>query len=135
MSKTSIFKEISEFLMKSSKYSSEILKFLKDFYGKIPKVYEILANNDRDVQVLTQFVKNQSIIKEKKSGLPLKTKELIAIAAAVALGCNYCQEVHMKAALELGVTKDQIIETILISAMMAESSKLAVSMREFEKLK
>ncbi|MFX0137913.1 MAG: carboxymuconolactone decarboxylase family protein [Candidatus Hodarchaeota archaeon] len=134
MSITDFLKKVNEILKKSSDYTSEILKFLKEFYGETPKVYEIMANYNQDI-VLAQFIKNQSIIKENKSKLPLKIKELIALSAAVALGCQYCQEVHMKAALQVGATKDQIFETIIISSMIAESSKMAVSLRELEKIK
>ncbi|NVM04043.1 MAG: carboxymuconolactone decarboxylase family protein [Candidatus Helarchaeota archaeon] len=134
MSITDFLKNVNAILKKSSEYTPEILKFLKEFYGETPKVYEIMAKYNQDV-VLAQFIKNQSIIKENKSKLPLKMKELIALSAAVALGCEYCQEVHMKAALQVGATKDQIFETILISSMIAESSKMAVSLRELEKIK
>lgn len=40
--------------------------------------------------ILTHFVKNQSIIKEDRSKLSLKIKELIALAVAVALRCEFC---------------------------------------------
>ncbi|MFX1453492.1 MAG: carboxymuconolactone decarboxylase family protein [Promethearchaeota archaeon] len=134
MSITDFLKNIDEILKKSSDYTPEILKFLNEFYGETPKVYDIIASHNQDI-VLTQFIKNQSVIKETKSKLPLKIKELIALSAAVALGCSYCQEVHMKAALQVGATKDQVFETILISSMIAESSKLAVGLRELEKIK
>ncbi len=134
MSISDFFKKMNEILNNSSEYSSEILKFLKEFYGLTPKIYEIMANYN-DEMILTQFMKNQSVIKENKSRLKLKIKELIALSAAVALGCKYCQEVHMKTALQAGATKDQIFETILISSMIAESSKMAIGLRELEKLK
>ena len=120
-------------MKKSTEYSPEILKFLKEFYGEVPKIYNIMAIYNREM-ILTNFIKNQGVIKENKSKLPLKVKELIALAAAVALGCKYCQEVHMKGALELGATKYQIFETILISGMIAETSTLAVGLRTLENL-
>ncbi|MHA1377241.1 MAG: carboxymuconolactone decarboxylase family protein [Candidatus Helarchaeota archaeon] len=134
MSKTDFFKNLNTLLKKSPEYSTEILKFLKDFYGDVPAIYKIMENHNPEM-VVTQFIKNQSITKETNSKLPLKTKELIALSAAVALGCKYCQRVHMKAAIELGATKEQIFETILISGMVAETSTLAVSLRELKELK
>ena len=134
MSNTNLFKDINNILKNSSEYSAEIIKFLKDFYGEVPKIYEVMKSHNNE-SVITQFIKNQSVLKENKSKLPLKVKELIALSAAVALGCIYCQDVHMKAALQLGATKAQIFETILISAMITESSKLAIGLREFEKIK
>jgi len=134
LSKTDFFKNLNTLLKKSPEYSTEILKFLKDFYGDVPAIYKIMENHNPEM-VVTQFIKNQSITKETNSKLPLKTKELIALSAAVALGCKYCQRVHMKAAIELGATKEQIFETILISGMVAETSTLAVSLRELKELK
>ena len=134
MSKTNFFQDLNKILKKSSEYSPEILKILKQLYGEIPKIYDILSNQNSEM-VIAQFIKNQSITKENKSKPPLKIKELIALSAAVALKCEYCQQVHIKAALELGATKDQVFETILISGMIAESSTLAVGLREFEKIK
>jgi len=134
LAKSNFFQDLNRILKKTPEYSIEILDFLKNFYGEVPKIYEIMKDYNQEV-IVTQFIKNQSIFKERKSKLTLKIKELIALSAAVALGCKHCQEVHMNAALQAGATKEQIFETILISALIAESSTLAVSLRELKKLK
>ncbi|MEW6126531.1 MAG: carboxymuconolactone decarboxylase family protein [Acidobacteriota bacterium] len=45
-----------------------------------------------------------------------KTQELISIAASLVAKCQGCIEGHMKKALELGATPDEISETISIAA-------------------
>ena len=47
--------------------------------------------------------------------IPLKMKELIAVAVAHVTGCPYCIDVHVKKCKELGGTKEEILEAILIA--------------------
>ena len=41
-----------------------------------------------------------------------KTKELIALAIAVATRCDDCVAFHSKAAVEQGATRDEVLETL-----------------------
>ena len=47
--------------------------------------------------------------------LDRKTKELIAIAASLAAKCQGCLEGHIKKALKVGATRDEISESIAIA--------------------
>lgn len=47
--------------------------------------------------------------------IPLKMKELIAVAIAHVTGCPYCIDVHVKKCKELGGTKEEILEAVLIA--------------------
>ena len=51
----------------------------------------------------------------KPSSLDRKTKELIAISASLISKCQGCLEGHIKKALKLGATKEEISETIAIA--------------------
>src|SRR2546428_13600009 len=51
--------------------------------------------------------------------LDLKTKELIAIAASLAAKCEGCLEGHIKKALELGLTKQEISDAIVVAIGIA----------------
>jgi AhpD family alkylhydroperoxidase len=48
--------------------------------------------------------------------VPLKYKELIAIAVALTTQCPYCIEVHTKRARESGAGDKELAETTLIAA-------------------
>lgn len=48
--------------------------------------------------------------------LPLKTKELIAIAVAHVTGCPYCIDVHVKRYVDMGGTREEIFEAVLVAA-------------------
>lgn len=50
-----------------------------------------------------------------KTNLDLKTKEFIAIAAALTSGCKGCLEGHLKKAKREGATSDEIAEVIAIT--------------------
>ena len=58
----------------------------------------------------------------KSSVLDRKTKELIAIAASLASHCNGCLEGHIKKGLKVGMTKEELSETIAITMGVAAAS-------------
>lgn len=47
--------------------------------------------------------------------IPLKTKELIAVAVAHVTGCPYCIDVHVKKFKELGGKREEIFEAVLVA--------------------
>jgi AhpD family alkylhydroperoxidase len=50
--------------------------------------------------------------------LDVKTKELIALAIAVATRCDDCVAFHAKAAVEQGATRDEVLETLGMAIYM-----------------
>lgn len=50
--------------------------------------------------------------------LPVKTKQLIAVAVAHVTQCPYCIRGHTKAALRHGATPNEIMEAIWVAAEM-----------------
>jgi AhpD family alkylhydroperoxidase len=50
--------------------------------------------------------------------LDCKTKELIALAIAVAVKCDDCIGFHVKAAVEQGASRDEVIETLGMAIYM-----------------
>lgn len=50
--------------------------------------------------------------------LDAKTKELIAIAVSVAVRCDDCIAFHVKAALDRGATREEIMETLGMAIYM-----------------
>jgi len=55
-------------------------------------------------------------------GLDKKTAELVAVSAAAALHCEHCLEAHMARAVARARTLDEIMDTLLVAGMIAESS-------------
>ena len=50
--------------------------------------------------------------------LEAKTKELIAIGIAVAVRCDDCIAFHVKAAVQHGASKDEVLETLGMAIYM-----------------
>jgi AhpD family alkylhydroperoxidase len=61
----------------------------------------------------------------EKGVLDQKTKELLMLALASVFRCPHCTESHIKAALEVGVSKEEITEALLIAAVEGAGTQLA----------
>jgi AhpD family alkylhydroperoxidase len=54
----------------------------------------------------------------RADSLDTKTKELIAIAISVAIRCDDCIAFHVKAAIDRGATRDEVMETLGMAIYM-----------------
>ncbi len=54
-----------------------------------------------------------------------KTKELLMLALASVFRCPHCTEAHIEAALEIGISKEEITEALLIAALEGAGTQLA----------
>src|SRR6266550_9338100 len=50
--------------------------------------------------------------------IPLKYKELMAVAVALTTQCPYCIEIHAKKARKAGATQQELAETTLVAAAL-----------------
>jgi AhpD family alkylhydroperoxidase len=63
-------------------------------------------------------------IGEVESAIPVKYKELIALGVALAAQCPYCLDRHTEKAKALGVTEQEVAETIMITASIKSGAAL-----------
>jgi len=68
------------------------------------------------------------------TALDLKTKELIAIGCSLVAKCEGCLEGHIKKALEIGLTKDEISDAIVVAIGIAAAGVMDMSDRAAAKL-
>lgn len=66
------------------------------------------------------------------NALDVKTKELIAIAIAVAVRCDDCIAFHMKAAIDQGATKEEIMETLGMAIYMGAGPSAMYASHAYE---
>jgi AhpD family alkylhydroperoxidase len=59
--------------------------------------------------------------------LDLRTKELIAIAASAVAKCEGCLAGHIKKALEIGLTKEEISDALVVAIGIAAASIVDMS--------
>ena len=54
----------------------------------------------------------------KDGAIPLKYKELIAVAVALTTQCPYCIDIHAKKARKAGATEQELAEATLVAAAL-----------------
>ncbi len=64
--------------------------------------------------------------------LDAKTRELIALAAAVTLRCDGCIAVHTAEARKLGISKEELAEALGVAISVNAGAALVYSTRAFD---
>ncbi|APG64681.1 carboxymuconolactone decarboxylase family protein [Tenacibaculum todarodis] len=54
----------------------------------------------------------------KEGHLPVKTKELLGLVASAVLRCDDCIQYHLESAMESGVSKEEMMETMSIANLV-----------------
>jgi AhpD family alkylhydroperoxidase len=86
-------------------HDTDDLKRLRDLRSAAPAEFEAWLNLDK-------------IVGREGGQIPVKTRELIAIAVAHTTQCVYCIDVHVKAAKKAGATREEVAEAVLIAAAL-----------------
>lgn len=107
----------------------KMLEDMKKQYGEVPYIADFFKNMPE--LFISRMIYTNSIMREFKHMDP-KTVELISIAVASALKCDHCLKTHIKAAKLLGINKEEIFHTILISSTIANTSILAEGTRAID---
>lgn len=68
----------------------------------------------------------------KGGALDSKTKELIALAIAVAIRCDGCVAFHAKAAFQQGATREEVMETMGMALYMGAGPSLMYAAQAVE---
>jgi AhpD family alkylhydroperoxidase len=106
-----------------------ILERIASYYGFVPRIYQELQRNPEAFKAF--FYKNEQLATD--SALDGRTKELIAIGAAAALGSEYCLSTHVEGAKRLGALENQIFLAILLGGSVAETTALSKSLRAWQR--
>ncbi len=67
-------------------------------------------------QTAASFFDFEKNVYHASEAIPVKMKELIAIAVSHVTGCPYCIDVHVRKYKELGGTREEIMEAVLVAA-------------------
>ncbi|GGX16704.1 carboxymuconolactone decarboxylase family protein [Aquimarina muelleri] len=54
----------------------------------------------------------------QEGAIPIKYKELMAVAVALTTQCPYCLEIHKTKAINAGATQEELAETTFIAAVL-----------------
>lgn len=85
-------------------YSKDNLARLKTMNGLAPQVMEAFWAFDRAAVA--------------EGAIPVKYKELIAVAVALTTQCPYCIEIHSGNARKAGVTDTELTEAAMVAASL-----------------
>ena len=91
--------------------SDKTQAFIEQFKRDISRVNRLAPDTVRGYGALFQAVM-------KDGALPLKHKELIALAIGVALRCEPCIHLHVQKCLAAGATKEEILEAAGVAVTM-----------------
>lgn len=108
--------------------AEEWMKAIETEYGKVPLVFKRMGERP---EVLISHLLYKGTVAQT-SPLDPKFVELISMAVGAALKCPHCTSYHMQAALKMGATREEILEVILLSGMISNSSVLANAYRIFD---
>jgi AhpD family alkylhydroperoxidase len=81
------------------------MKLLKDMSQLSPEEFKAWLNLN-------------NIVGRQDGQVPVKYRELIALAVAFTTQCPYCIEAHAKAAKRVGATREEISETAFLAAAL-----------------
>jgi AhpD family alkylhydroperoxidase len=93
---------------------------------------ERLRLADKFRAALPSFTDPQAAMTEatyKDGALSKKVKLLMALAIALRAGCTNCIVAHAVRALEAGVSKDEILETLSVVVLMSGKTGIGESLR------
>lgn len=105
--------------------AEEWLKAIEVEYGKVPLIFKRMGERP---EVLISHLLYKGTVAQT-SPLDPKYVELISMAVGAALKCPHCTGYHMTAALRMGATREEVLEVILLSGMISNSSVLANAYR------
>lgn len=81
------------------------------------------------------WVQLDQIVGTEDGAIPRKYRELIALAVAHTTQCVYCIDVHTAAAVDAGVSREEVAESVLIAAALRAGGAAAhgaMTMRLFD---
>ncbi|MDW5562835.1 MAG: carboxymuconolactone decarboxylase family protein [Methanomassiliicoccus sp.] len=105
------------------------LKRMAEVYGEVPLVSEVLAASPDLFLPFTDLSKRLLL---EPQYLSSKEMEIAAVAASVALGSEFCLNVHLPRALKTGATREELIEVIMIASFMSMTKAQSVAFRKLD---
>lgn len=81
------------------------------------------------------WLKFDEEVHEKETAIPQKYKALMSIAVALTTQCPYCIDTHTSRAKKMGVTEEELAETIMIAAALRSGAAMGyglLSMKLFK---
>lgn len=108
------------------------LEKLAEMYGEVPLVPKTLTESPDLFIPFTDLSK--TLLMEPKH-VSMREMEIAAVAASVVLGSEHCLNVHIPQAIRTGVTREELMEVIMIASFMAMTRGQSVAFRKLAEQK
>lgn len=108
--------------------TQRLLEAIREEYGFVPVVNQVMSGRP---DVFVPMSAASRAVLEGDGDLDRKSRYLCAIAAASALGGEYCVDVQIRHAKDAGATKDEVFEAMLIGTYMAMTRSQSYAFRRF----
>ncbi len=111
---------------------SEVAKRLEEteeFFGTVPFVPKFLSARP---DIFIPYHDLSKRVMFNPAHLERKTSELAAVAAGTAIASEHCLNVHIEAAFNVGASKDEILEAIMIGAFMSLTKSQSIGLRKLD---
>ncbi len=94
--------------------------------GHVPKLLELIEETDPE---MFETISNLDKVILKEGALSEKHKRLIAMCLAAQQQCEKCVDVHAKAAIYHGATKQEIMEALFVAMLVGGAPCLSAARR------
>ena len=100
--------------------------------GFLPQLLELIKDTDPEMfDAISKL--DEVVLKEGK--MSAKNKRLIAMCMTAQMQCDKCVDVHARAAMYLGATKEEVMEALFVALLVGGAPSLAAAKRSIAFLK
>ncbi len=103
---------------------NELLAGMEAELGREPVPMKILA--ELDERIVFEHAKNKNVAFSGEH-IPPKYKLLMSLAISAAMGVEPCIETYITSALNKGITKQEILETIMVARFVKASTVISTT--------
>jgi AhpD family alkylhydroperoxidase len=105
---------------------ADILSEFNDYRSKMNE--KLLADNNKIVKRIFNLDTNAYA----EGALDVKTKELLGLVASTVLRCDDCVKYHLETSFNLGVTKEEMMESMGIATLVGGTIVIPHLRRAYE---
>lgn len=100
--------------------------------GFLPQLLELIKDTDPEMFDAISSM-DEAVLKEGR--LSAKNKRLIAMCMSAQMQCDACVDVHARAAMYLGATKEEVMEALFVAMLVGGAPSLSAARRTIKFLK
>ncbi len=100
--------------------------------GHVPRLLELIEETDSE---MFETISNLDKVILKDGALTEKNKRLIAMCMAAQQQCDKCVDVHARAAMYHGATREEVMEALFVAMLVGGAPCLSAAGRTIEFLR